>query len=88
MNSDWSIEIFSIRKSQSTNQNAYTTFSKVVYECIDRETLHTHILRSNTDISPDPLFPVEPLTMVQHRIREADERWPLIGPLTFLSEWN
>ena len=44
VHSDWSIEIFSFRKSQSTNQNTYTTFAKVEYECIDREIQYTHIL--------------------------------------------
>ena len=39
MHSDWSIEIFELKISQSTNQSSYTTFAKVVHECIDRETV-------------------------------------------------
>ena len=39
---DWSLEIFEL--------NAYTntTFSKVVYECIDREAQYTHKLPFET----------------------------------------
>ena len=43
MHSDWMIEIFLIQKSESTNQKAYTTFAKVIYEFFDRETQYTTV---------------------------------------------